>query len=253
MFDRLSHLNSIDRSKVHDFISARDAVSLLLVDRSTSPYKLLMGRRPTSQVFMPDVFVFPGGAVETSDHEWAGGYDRKLWPLFNQISPQASELMVSSSPSLTAALLRCGVRETFEETGLDLYFHSLFQKGLVDEILFKSFFSKIVLLSRAITPPGRKRRFDTRFYVFDVEGIDLSTLRESGELNEASWVTYSEALELPLHVMTRVILEDVNDYLQQPILNNATCAPLPQPGRIAFYQYVDQTFCRRWLEMQSSP
>lgn len=45
----------------------RDAASLLLVDRSGSEPRILMGRRHASLVFMPGKFVFPGGRADPVD------------------------------------------------------------------------------------------------------------------------------------------------------------------------------------------
>ena len=69
----------------------------------------------------------------------------------------------------------------------------------------------VVFLSRAVTPPGRPKRFDTRFFICARDQFEAHTGVTDGELVELSWVTFKEALELPLHVMTRVILEDLND------------------------------------------
>ena len=45
----------------------RDAGSLILYKITDNQIYILMGRRPPSQKFMPDIFVFPGGAVERED------------------------------------------------------------------------------------------------------------------------------------------------------------------------------------------
>ncbi len=48
-----------------DCAGALPAASLLLVERSGR--RVLMGRRPEASRFMPGVYVFPGGAVESAD------------------------------------------------------------------------------------------------------------------------------------------------------------------------------------------
>ncbi|MFJ5487262.1 hypothetical protein ACIKTA_06345 [Hansschlegelia beijingensis] len=45
----------------------RDAATLILLDRSASEPKVLMGRRHHAVRFMPGKYVFPGGRVEPED------------------------------------------------------------------------------------------------------------------------------------------------------------------------------------------
>src|SRR4249920_3949958 len=45
----------------------RDAATLMLIDRSGSTPKVLLGKRHASHKFMPGKFVFPGGRVDPAD------------------------------------------------------------------------------------------------------------------------------------------------------------------------------------------
>ncbi len=45
----------------------RDAATLMLIDRSGTDPKVLLGRRHASHKFMPGKFVFPGGRIEAAD------------------------------------------------------------------------------------------------------------------------------------------------------------------------------------------
>lgn len=49
-------------------VRARPAATIILVDRSGDEPKVLMGRRNPADRFMPNKFVFPGGAVDKADH-----------------------------------------------------------------------------------------------------------------------------------------------------------------------------------------
>ncbi|PKQ09013.1 MAG: DNA mismatch repair protein MutT, partial [Alphaproteobacteria bacterium HGW-Alphaproteobacteria-12] len=42
-------------------IRPRDAASLVLIDRTSTEPRVLMGRRHARMKFVPDAFVFPGG------------------------------------------------------------------------------------------------------------------------------------------------------------------------------------------------
>ena len=52
-----------------DKTAIRNAATVIVVrDRKTSP-KVLMGQRGANAAFMPNKFVFPGGAVDPADGE----------------------------------------------------------------------------------------------------------------------------------------------------------------------------------------
>lgn len=294
MFNRLDHLNAVDRRKVHPLVAPRDAVSLLLVERTVRPYRLLMGRRPAGQAFMPDVYVFPGGAVEPVDHAYADklmtgaepgemhrnfltalatdppaddGPPTETDRTLEQTAQQETELQ--SAVRQGAALLHCGLRELGEETGLKLNPDEFLQDTPLspqtdtgpDVAIGRGSMTgpEVAIgrgdlpfyLSRAVTPPGRKKRFDTRFFVYEIFGAEDLSINDSAELLDLRWVSYKEALELPLHAMTRVILEDAHDVLGDlPAATRST--RLIQPGRVAYYTWNGNGFSHYWLEVASS-
>ena len=49
-------------------VKPRDAATLILLRRDAEAPRVLMGRRHRSHSFMPDKWVFPGGAVDRDDH-----------------------------------------------------------------------------------------------------------------------------------------------------------------------------------------
>lgn len=272
VFDRLKHLNSKDRAQAHPLIHPRDAASLIVIDRRFTPYKILMGLRHPKSSFMPSVYVYPGGALDISDIQLAQAQLKTFTPQqlkssvisgrdplgftgypsaeqFTHLSDKTLQRPVGipenldlpkhegvnispilvSQRELGAGLIYCALRELNEETGLDLTVNST-----PADFLF---------LSRAITPPGLKQRFDTRFFVYDYKGPPEWTEMGDNELTETQWVSYNEALELKTHVMTRVILEDLNDHL--------ATSGFVQPSSVAIYQYLGQKFQRDWIEMES--
>lgn len=259
MFDRLAHLNSLDRTASHPPVSPRSAVSFVLVDRREAEFKFLMGRRPVRQAFMPDVYVFPGGAVETDDLKFTElALELSNPPLpfeagFDQTKAALSPCLdgLNKPADCAAAFLCCGARETFEETGLDLYYSSVFTSSRPVTADWLDFRKRVIYFARAITPPGRAKRFDTHFFIIDVDGFDLNLARPTPELTDLQWVTYEAALALPLHVMTRVMIEDVKDCLAEQARNSPGL--FIQPFRLPFYQWSGSGFSRSWIEIKSSP
>ena len=52
-----------------DKIAIKDAATIILIrDRDTNP-RILMGQRGSKAAFMPNKYVFPGGAIENADHD----------------------------------------------------------------------------------------------------------------------------------------------------------------------------------------
>jgi 8-oxo-dGTP pyrophosphatase MutT (NUDIX family) len=99
----------------HAYIRPKDASTLLILDRSGSALRVLMGKRHQRHTFMPGKFVFPGGRVDPGDSRVAvaSSYhpevERKL-----AVLPKGGKL----TPSRLKALAVAAVRETYEEAGL---------------------------------------------------------------------------------------------------------------------------------------
>ena len=90
----------------------RPAATVILVRRAADGERVLMGQRGASAAFMPEMFVFPGGAVDDDDHRLAGET-----PLDAET---ARRLAIETPPELVPALALAAVRELWEETGLVL-------------------------------------------------------------------------------------------------------------------------------------
>ena len=160
----------------------KNAASLIVADISGSRPQFLMGQRSDAHIFMPGYFVFPGGRVERVDHRKQSIHEADALRLSAQAAPK----------NLAAALLGCAVRETFEETGLDLSEHR----------------GPMRYVGRAITPPGQVRRFDTRFFLTIVARNSLEQL--SAPDNELLTVDWFDAQSIPkerLHRITGLVLE----------------------------------------------
>src|SRR5713226_8672311 len=157
----------------HPYFRPKDAATLILIDRSGDKPKVLVGKRHDKVVFMPGKFVFPGGRVDKSDNRV---------PVAAPISKELEANLLKGSPKITPsrarALAIAAIREACEETGLCLGRKS---NGAVPALqgAWKPFTeagllpdpSGLFLIARAITPPGRVRRFDTRFFTADASTI----------------------------------------------------------------------------------
>src|SRR3954463_15416875 len=99
----------------HPYFRPKDAATLILVDRSTTVPKVLVGKRHDKVVFMPGKFVFPGGRVDKSDNRV---------PVAAPISRELEANLMKGSPktplSRARALAIAAIREACEETGLGL-------------------------------------------------------------------------------------------------------------------------------------
>ena len=214
--DRAKRLTDIIRDQSHPYRKPRDAATLILVDRSESVPKVLLGRRHLRHRFMPGKFVFPGGRIEPADRQMAVAsvlHARHVARLMQQVQrPSAVK---------AAAFALAAVRETYEETGLMIgvpqkgaiaappgAWQAFVQAGIVPDL------GRIHFIARAITPPGRPLRFDSRFFATEISSI---ARREDGfvgpdkELVELVWLPITEAKQLDMPGITAVVLEELQD------------------------------------------
>jgi 8-oxo-dGTP pyrophosphatase MutT (NUDIX family) len=109
------------------------------------------------------------------------------------------------------------IRETYEETGLLVGRSSINQDPDLTGLIY---------FARAITPPWRSRRFDSRFLVADagvVSNLDRPHPLETAELLSLKWVTLADAQELNLPSITRDILQLLQPFMEQNLLPPVDC------------------------------
>ena len=193
----------------------RDAATLIIVDSSSGEPRVLLGRRRLDMVFMPGRYVFPGGRVDP--RRPAGR--RRAGPQVRAISKKLMVAMKGTpSEARARALALAAVRETFEEAGL-LIGTPLGDAGTAEGRGWQDFFAtgyrpaldRLTFFARAITPPGRPRRFDTRFFCVAAEAIVHRAKIADGELSDLEWHSIAQARSLELPNITRVVLEDLNE------------------------------------------
>ena len=189
----------------------KNAATVILLRGSQKNPEVLMGQRGKNASFMPNKFVFPGGALDpgASEIDFNGDIPTKC----------IEKLRLKADPSLAKPLIAAGIRELWEETGLILGSKS---KTKMDSIPknWKDFFAlgyqpsadNIEFVFRAITPPGRTRRFDARFFLLSSDNIkgDLDDFsKASGELSHLQWIELNSTQNLDLPFITEIVLSEV--------------------------------------------
>src|SRR5262249_4555195 len=113
MSELAEHMARTARASTAPAPRPRDAATLILIDRSGSVPKVLLGKRHGGHAFMPDKFVFPGGRVEAHDRHA---------PVVGRLDQHVEDKLMRhvSRPSRdkARALAVAAIREVFEETGL---------------------------------------------------------------------------------------------------------------------------------------
>ncbi|GLQ07668.1 NUDIX hydrolase [Sneathiella chinensis] len=211
--------NRVDGSKAP---RPKDAASIIIYRQQGPRTEILMGERSGKHSFMPNTYVFPGGRVDPADSRVKPARDLRDDVLMRLCRG-------GCSPARARALAMAAIRETFEETGLLL--SASFDRPYRSKVSVWNDFgtqtcgpdlSRLDYIARAVTPPMRKKRFNTRFFVAD--GTDITgRLDGSGELLDMKWVTLDEALDLNIPQITEYILKQVGDYLK--------ARPAPSPER----------------------
>ncbi|GAA6179346.1 NUDIX domain-containing protein [Shimia sp. NS0008-38b] len=193
-----------------DKTAIRNAATVIVLrDRDTTP-SILMGQRGANAAFMPNKVVFPGGAVDAGDADI---------PLETSISEVCAQRLRHDTPQdLSHALSAAAIRELWEETGLILGrpgtwssppppdWETYAATGHVPSA------DTLQFVFRAITPPGRPRRFDARFFLLDAAEIatdldDFSAACE--ELSHLQWIPLKDARAFDLPFITEVVLAEI--------------------------------------------
>lgn len=215
-------------------VRPRDAASLLIYRHAGSEIQVLMGKRRPSARFLPDVYVFPGGALEAADAlgvalaqseaqvqagvppDVAAGV-----PSMAGREPASRQTHLHLSPWVRAmaardalhasALLRAALREAQEESGwrwADASPPNLDASGLR-------------YLGRAITPAQSPRRFHARFFAVPHTRMQQDP-QVDGELLDLRWVDACNPQRLPIIDVTEFMLAE----LQRALAGEREALPL---------------------------
>jgi 8-oxo-dGTP pyrophosphatase MutT (NUDIX family) len=205
-------MGQTDARVLTDKTAIRDAATIIVLREDGGPRRVLMGQRGKSAAFMPSKFVFPGGAVDAVD---------ATIPLATPSAPACATRLAAETGTPPEAVIAAATRELWEETGLlarrarpargddrgaaglaRLPRHRAPALGRGAEFIF-----------RAITPPGRPRRFDARFLLARAEDLandpdDFS--RAEDELSHLQWVALDDARGFDMPFITEVVLAELS-------------------------------------------
>lgn len=214
-----------------DKTAIRNAATVIaLRDRDSDPH-VLMGQRGAQAAFMPNKFVFPGGAVDAADADV---------PLATPLPGLCTDrLREDSALDLSHALATAAIRELWEETGLVLGEPGKWSAPVPQD--WTSYAATghvpsaqaLQFVFRAITPPGRPRRFDARFFLIDAAEIasDLDDFSAAcDELSHLQWVPLAKVREFDLPFITEVVLAEIA----------ARTHDLEPPNSVPFFRNDDE-------------
>jgi 8-oxo-dGTP pyrophosphatase MutT (NUDIX family) len=210
----VQRMNEVERDLTSPYVRPKDAATLILVDRTGPQPKVLLGKRHQRHKFMPGRYVFPGGRVDPVDRRMPVAR-----PLDSHAQAHLMTRLQRPSAAKAQAFALAAIRETFEETGLLIGVRSdeiariplVRGRPLPGEGASRS--RALHFIGRAITPPGRNRRFDARFFSTDASAIAHRVEGVTGpdaELTELVWMTLAEAKKLDMPAVTGVMMEELD-------------------------------------------
>lgn len=193
-----------------DAVPIRDAASVVLLRQGAEGVETFTLTRTSTMVFAAGAMVFPGGGVDPSDHALPAGEHQIAGP-----SGAPAEAFADDA-RLALPLAAAAVRETFEECGVLLGLpkgHPLPTEDTRDaardaleaqKMSIWDYFGSLGVApdlpalhrtGRWITPEGRTRRYDARFFLAELPAGQTAVLGTT-EATQAQWITPQRALEL---------------------------------------------------------
>jgi 8-oxo-dGTP pyrophosphatase MutT (NUDIX family) len=194
-------------------VRPRLAASMVLIDRSGSEPKVLLGRRNAKLAFLPGKYVFPGGRLETAD---------RLMQAVGTLPAICRKKLAQRRPRGfpgPEAFALAAIRETFEETGLLFGTKGQPPQGSVPAawqayaaLGFTPDLGPLQFIARAITPPAFPYRYDTSFFALDSTAVAHrieNCVNEEAELVELAWLSLADAGQCDIPKITAMILGEL--------------------------------------------
>jgi len=175
----------------------RPASTVMVVRAAGAGIEVFMARRSAQSPFMPDAYVFPGGAVDAADAQ-----------------PEAIARLDRVPAGVEPQFAVAAVRELCEEVGMLLAARAdglplegrevnavrevLASGGRFNDVVAERDLrltgSAIAYYSRWVTPADVKRRFDTRFFVARAPAGQTAAA-DAFEMHDGVWIAPADALE----------------------------------------------------------
>ena len=173
-------------------IKPKPAATLIITKVKNNKIHVLMGKRPNKTRFAPGMWVFPGGKLDKCDL-----LESKKYLTNNKIKSNLA--LLRAKPPLGEGLIHTAIRETQEETNLELLNNNI---------------KEMWVLGRAITPLTRPMRFDTKFFVAP-SSCFTGKIKGNGELDKLEYVEINQALKLPMFDITEFVLIEIKDRIKK--------------------------------------
>jgi 8-oxo-dGTP pyrophosphatase MutT (NUDIX family) len=191
----------------------RPAATIVVVREASESYEIFMLKRTSKASFAGGMYVFPGGRVDSDDH--LHKYDA-----YRHGPSEAQAAQVTALGDEWRGFWVAAIRETFEEAGLLLAYKESELVSFADEAVhdhydqyrvpvhkgeislleiceresLKLAVDRVHFYNRFVTPIGRPRRFDTRFFIASAPENQRGKHDEK-ETVDSIWLTPQEALE----------------------------------------------------------
>jgi len=235
----------------------RPAATIIVVREAEPSYEIFMLKRTSRASFASGMYVFPGGRVDNDDH--LHKYDA-----IRHGPTEAQEPQVAALGDEWRGFWIAAIRETFEEAGLLLAYQGDDLVSFAEEHVHERYdayrprlhsgelslldicaeedlrlaVDQVHFYNRFVTPLGRPRRFDTRFFIAAAPESQRGQ-HDTKETVDSVWITPQEALarhadkEFDLMNVTRMQLEGLSEYAdKRAVLDmavNRTEFPIRRP------------------------
>jgi 8-oxo-dGTP pyrophosphatase MutT (NUDIX family) len=225
-------------------VKPKDAATVIFLRQSPNsdagPFEVLMVLRHPHSKFVPDSYVFPGGCLDHEDYS----QDMENRCTGIDLKKARTILRDMSSPEKALGAWVAGIRETFEEVGLLLAYHSdgtlvsFDSEDVLDR--FRSYRKKLqtgeislvtilrnegltlaadrlYYFSHWITPELLPLRYDVRFFIAEMP-LRQEAVHDGIELMRHVWLTPQKILDnyrrqkFNMVVPTLVTIEELSRY-----------------------------------------
>jgi 8-oxo-dGTP pyrophosphatase MutT (NUDIX family) len=189
----------LDIDPLRDGVTPAPAATVVLVRDSAAGPEVLLVQRHRATAFMGGAYVFPGGRVDPADS------DRALLDHVAGLGEAERRLGEPGLGTVADALFVAAIRETLEEAGVLLGGPRAAAAPMRAALGAASFLeatqrhgasldaSRLVPLSRWVTPAVEKKRFDARFFVARVSEGEIAS-HDAHETVASRWFRPSDAV-----------------------------------------------------------
>src|SRR5580658_9229200 len=185
---------------------APDATTIILIrPRAGGAPELFMVRRSGGADFFGDAYVFPGGGVDAGDADPAllahaaelPAHDLERLLGEGLTREQAIACWIAGVREDGAALdfADAAARERFVHYRDELRAHRISFRDLVERERLRLATDRIFYLSRIVTPPYARKRYDTRFVLAQAPADQIAS-HDREEVVSGEWLTAAEAIAL---------------------------------------------------------